>query len=134
MYNMVAKNNQSKGLEDSTSLLDLINGPFRQYQYLDKDFGWPALKYTTITKTETGETVPNLMIPVAGGVDGEAKELNTAEDGQIFFVPFIARFNNLKTLFRVAPLSESKLSELKALAKKFDPKMAKWIDEHPEYC
>lgn len=94
MYNMVAKNNQSKGLEDSTSLLDLINGPFRQYQYLDKDFGWPALKYTTITKTETGETVPNLMIPVAGGVDGEAKELNTAKDGQIFFVPFIDKTNN----------------------------------------
>lgn len=94
MYNMVAKNNQSKGLEDSTSLLDLINGPFRQYQYLDKDFGWPALKYTTITKTEVGETKPNLMIPVAGGVDGEAKELNTAKDGQIFFVPFIDKTNN----------------------------------------
>lgn len=94
MYNMVAKNNQSKGLEDSTSLLDLINGPFRQYQYLDKDFGWPSLKYTTITKTEAGETVPNLMIPVAGGPDGEAKELNTAKDGQIFFVPFIDKTNN----------------------------------------
>lgn len=46
----------------------------------------------------------------------------------------LTRFNYLKTLFRAAPLSESKLSELKALAKKFDPKMAKWIDEHPEYC
>ena len=46
----------------------------------------------------------------------------------------LTRFNHLKTLFRVAPLSESKLNELKALAKKFDPKMAKWIDEHPEYC
>ena len=94
MYNMVAKNNQSKGLEDSTSLLDLINGPFRQYQYLDKDFGWPSLKYTTITTTEAGETKPNLMIPVAGGVDGEAKELNTAKDGQIFFVPFVDKTNN----------------------------------------
>lgn len=91
MYNMVAKNNQSKGLEDSTSLLDLINGPFRQYQYLDKDFGWPTLKYTTISETEAGETKPNLMIPVAGG---SAKELNTAEDGQIFFVPFIDETNN----------------------------------------
>lgn len=94
MYNMVAKNNQSKGLEDSTSLLDLINGPFRQYQYLDKDFGWPSLKYTTITTTEAGETKPNLMIPVAGGADGEAKELNTAKDGQIFFVPFVDKTNN----------------------------------------
>ena len=91
MYNMVAKNNQSKGLEDSTSLLDLINGPFRQYQYLDKDFGWPTLKYTTIAETEGGETKPNLMIPVVGG---SAKELNTAEDGQIFFVPFIDKTNN----------------------------------------
>ena len=91
MYNMVAKNNQSKGLEDSTSLLDLINGPFRQYQYLDKDYGWPTLKYTTIAETEGGETKPNLMIPVVGG---SAKELNTAEDGQIFFVPFIDKTNN----------------------------------------
>ena len=91
MYNMVAKNNQSKGLEDSTSLLDLINGPFRQYQYLDKDYGWPTLKYTTIAETEDGETKPNLMIPVAGG---STKELNTAEDGQIFFVPFIDNTNN----------------------------------------
>ena len=94
MYNMVAKNNQSKGLEDSTSLLDLINGPFRQYQYLDKDYGWPTLKYTTIAETEGGETKPNLMIPVAGGADGGAKELNTAKDGQIFFVPFIDKTNN----------------------------------------
>lgn len=91
MYNMVAKNNQSKGLEDSTSLLDLINGPFRQYQYLDKDYGWPTLKYTTITTTEGGETKPNLMIPVVGDA---AKELNTAEDGQIFFVPFVDKTNN----------------------------------------
>lgn len=91
MYNMVAKNNQSKGLEDSTSLLDLINGPFRQYQYLDKDYGWPTLKYTTISETEDGETKPNLMIPVVGG---SVKELNTAEDGQIFFVPFIDETNN----------------------------------------
>lgn len=91
MYNMVVENNRSKGLEDSTSLLDLINGPFRQYQYLDKDYGWPSLKYTTITAAEGGETKPSLMIPVAGG---SARELNTAEDGQIFFVPFVDKTNN----------------------------------------
>ena len=44
------------------------------------------------------------------------------------------RFNHLKTMFRQAPLNASELSELKTLAKKFDPKMAKWIDENPELC
>ena len=61
------------------------------------------------------------------------KNNNTTDKSTNSSTP-LARFNYLKTLFRVAPLSESKLSELKALAKKFDPKMAKWIDEHPEYC
>ena len=42
------------------------------------------------------------------------------------------RFNHLKTMFRQAPLSASELNELKTLAKKFDPKMAKWMDENPE--
>lgn len=45
-----------------------------------------------------------------------------------------ARFNYLKTMFRQAPLNASELNELKTLAKKFDPKMAKWIDENPELC
>ena len=44
------------------------------------------------------------------------------------------RFNHLKTMFHQAPLSASELNELKTLAKKFDPKMAKWIDENPELC
>ena len=45
-----------------------------------------------------------------------------------------SRFNHLKTMFRQSPLNEPELSELKTLAKKFDPKMAKWIDENPELC
>lgn len=45
-----------------------------------------------------------------------------------------ARFNYLKTLFHQAPLSKPELSELKTLAKKLDPKMAKWMDENPELC
>jgi hypothetical protein len=45
-----------------------------------------------------------------------------------------ARFNYLKTLFHQAPLSKSELNELKTLAKKLDPKMAKWMDENPELC
>ena len=43
-----------------------------------------------------------------------------------------ARFNHLKTMFHQSPLSASELNELKTLAKKFDPKMAKWLDENPE--
>ncbi len=43
-----------------------------------------------------------------------------------------ARFNYLKTMFRQAPLNASELTELKTLAKTFDPKMAKWMDENPE--
>lgn len=44
------------------------------------------------------------------------------------------RFNHLKTMFRQSPLSEPELGELKILAEKFDPKMAKWMDENPELC
>ena len=42
------------------------------------------------------------------------------------------RFNYLKMLFRQAPLSDSAIRELKTLAKKFDPEMAKWMDENKE--
>ena len=45
-----------------------------------------------------------------------------------------SRFSHLKTMFHQAPLNEPELSELKTLAKKFDPKMAKWMDENPELC
>ena len=44
------------------------------------------------------------------------------------------RFNYLKTLFHQAPLSDSAIRELKILAKKFDPEMAKWMDENKELC
>ena len=42
------------------------------------------------------------------------------------------RFNYLKTLFRQAPLSDSKIRELKTLAEKFDPKMAEWMEKNPD--
>ena len=42
------------------------------------------------------------------------------------------RFNYLKTLFRQAPLSDAKVRELKTLAKKFDPKMAEWMEKNPD--
>ena len=45
-----------------------------------------------------------------------------------------SRFNYLKTMFHQSPLSEPELSELKTLAKKLDPKMAKWMDENPALC
>ena len=44
------------------------------------------------------------------------------------------RFNYLKTLFHQAPISDSAIRELKTLAKKFDPEMAKWMDENKELC
>ena len=44
------------------------------------------------------------------------------------------RFNHLKTMFHQAPLTMPELEELKSLAKKFDKKMAKWMDENPELC
>ena len=44
------------------------------------------------------------------------------------------RFNCLKTLFHQAPISDSAIRELKTLAKKFDPEMAKWMDENEELC
>lgn len=45
-----------------------------------------------------------------------------------------ARFNYLATMWRAAPLSNADLEELKNLAKKFNPKMAKYIEENPEMC
>lgn len=44
------------------------------------------------------------------------------------------RFNYLKTLYYQAPISDSAIRELKTLAKKFDPEMAKWMDENKELC
>ena len=44
------------------------------------------------------------------------------------------RFNYLKTLFRQAPLSDADVRELKTLAKKFDPKMAEWMEKNPDLC
>ena len=44
------------------------------------------------------------------------------------------RFNYLKTLYRQAPISDSAIRELKTLAKKFDPEMAKWLDDNQECC
>ena len=44
------------------------------------------------------------------------------------------RFNYLKALYYQAPISDSAIRELKTLAKKFDPEMAKWMDENKELC
>ena len=44
------------------------------------------------------------------------------------------RFNYLKALYYQAPISDSAIRELKTLAKKFDPKMAKWLDDNQEIC
>ena len=44
------------------------------------------------------------------------------------------RFNYLKALYYQAPISDSAIRELKTLAKKFDPKMAKWLDDNQELC
>ena len=41
------------------------------------------------------------------------------------------RFNHLKSLYRAAPLAVPDFEELKQLAKKYDPKMAKYLDENP---
>lgn len=38
------------------------------------------------------------------------------------------RFNYLKALYYQAPISDSAIRELKTLAKKFDPEMAKSLD------
>lgn len=43
-----------------------------------------------------------------------------------------ARFDHLATMWRTAPLSDSDLAELKTLARKFNAKMAKYIEENPE--
>ena len=45
-----------------------------------------------------------------------------------------ARYVELKTLWRNAPLTTPELEELKTLAKKFNPKMAKYMEENPEMC
>lgn len=45
-----------------------------------------------------------------------------------------ARFNFLKSLWSQAPLPDGELEELKTLAKKFNPKMAKYMEENPEMC
>lgn len=45
-----------------------------------------------------------------------------------------ARFDHLATMWRTAPLSDADLAELKTLARKFNTKMAKYIEENPEMC
>ena len=45
-----------------------------------------------------------------------------------------ARFDYLATMWRTAPLSDADLAELKTLARKFNTKMAKYIEENPEMC
>jgi len=45
-----------------------------------------------------------------------------------------ARYNVLRSYWANAPLVKSELEELKALAKKFNPKMAKYMEENPEMC
>ena len=45
-----------------------------------------------------------------------------------------ARFTLLKSLWHNAPLPSAELEELKALAKKFNPKMAKYMEENSEMC
>ena len=45
-----------------------------------------------------------------------------------------ARFTFLKTLWHQAPLPNAEFKELKTLAKKFNPKMAKYMEENPQMC
>ena len=45
-----------------------------------------------------------------------------------------ARFDHLAIMWRAAPLSDADLAELKTLARKFNAKMAKYIEENPEMC
>ena len=45
-----------------------------------------------------------------------------------------ARYAELKTLWSNAPLPAAELEELKTLAKKFNPKMAKYMEENPKMC
>ena len=44
------------------------------------------------------------------------------------------RFKLLRTLYYMAPLSDSAIRELKTLAEKFDPEMAKQMDDNQELC
>ena len=43
-----------------------------------------------------------------------------------------ARFKFLKSMFHQAPLPKNETEELKTLAKKFNPKMYKWMEENKE--
>ena len=47
---------------------------------------------------------------------------------------FRDRFNYLATMWYAAPLSDAEFEELKELAKKFNPKMFKYMQENPEMC
>jgi hypothetical protein len=45
-----------------------------------------------------------------------------------------ARYDFLRSYWANAPLIKSELEELKTLAKKFNPKLAKYMEENPEIC
>jgi hypothetical protein len=45
-----------------------------------------------------------------------------------------ARFDYLVTMWRAAPLGDADLAELKALARKFNRRMAEYIEKNPEMC
>ena len=45
-----------------------------------------------------------------------------------------ARYDFLRSYWANAPLIKSELEELKTLAKKFNPKLAKYMEENPEMC
>ena len=62
------------------------------------------------------------------------KSNNTTTKSTNSSITLRARFTLLKTLWHQAPLSKVKLEELKTLAKKFDPKMAKYMEENPQMC
>ena len=44
------------------------------------------------------------------------------------------RYNFLRSYWANAPLIKPELEELKTLAKKFNPKLAKYMEENPEMC
>ena len=45
-----------------------------------------------------------------------------------------ARFNFLKSMYHQAPLPKAEFEELKILAKKYNPKMADYLEKNPELC
>ena len=45
-----------------------------------------------------------------------------------------ARYERLRALFRAAPLPAAEYDELRTLARRFDPKMAGWMDENAGTC